>query len=459
VFNSFLIGQALGVFPLFVGNQLAAFLSLENKAFRTTLASIVYIIANLILNYIFVQVMHLEALGLALAASLGMWIFMLVQAQYFFSSKASIKLKFKGLRWDDIKEIITTGIPGAIGNGYQTIRGFIVNGLLISYVGSAGISAFTASNAILAFFWAIPAGMLNVSRMLMSVSVGEEDRTTLTNVMRTALFRVVPLQCAVSAFIILMAKPFTMMFYQDVTDPVFGMTLMGYRILPICMPLAVVLMHFSCYALTSGRKYMVHIYGLLDGWVWVSLFTWLMIPRIGMNAVYYANVLNGIMGLVAILIFAIISKKGVPKNMDELMVVPADFGVDDDHRIEFKVRSIEDVTGTSESVQTYCKGMGIDRKRAYYVSLSLEEMAGNVVNHGFTMDSKPHNLTARAIVKDDDIILCIKDDCQPFDPIQRQRIADPEDKTSNIGLRMVYRIAKDFTYQNVLGLNVLTIKI
>ena len=179
--------------------------------------------------------MHLEALGLALAASLGMWVFMLVQAQYFFTSKASIKLKLKGLKWYDAKEIVTIGFPGAIGNGYQTIRGFIVNGLLTAYVGSAVISAFAASNAIMAFFWAIPGGMLNVSRMMMSVSVGEEDRTTLTNVMRTAIFRFIPLQCAISAFIILMSKQFTLMFYQNTADPVFGMTLWGYRILPLCI--------------------------------------------------------------------------------------------------------------------------------------------------------------------------------------------------------------------------------
>jgi sensor histidine kinase YesM len=86
-------------------------------------------------------------------------------------------------------------------------------------------------------------------------------------------------------------------------------------------------------------------------------------------------------------------------------------------------------------------------------------MAGNVVSHGFTLDNKPHNLTARAIVKDEDVILCIKDDCQPFDPVQWQNIANPEDKTKNIGLRMIYKIAKDFTYQNILGLNVLTIKL
>ena len=459
VFNSFIIGQAIGVFPLFIGNQLAAFLSLENKAFRTTLASIVYIIANLIFNYIFVQVMHLEALGLALAASLGMWVFMLVQAQYFFTSKASIKLRIKGLKWDDAKEIVTIGIPGAIGNGYQTIRGFIVNGLITSYVGSVGLSAFAASNAILLFFWAVPAGMLNVSRMLMSVSIGEEDRTTLTNVMRTALFRFIPLQLAVSAFIILMAKPFTMMFYQNPADPVFDMTMWGFRILPLCMPFSVWLMHFSCYALASGKQFMVHLYGILDGFVCVCIFTAILIPFFGMNAVYFANVLNGMFMFLVVIIYSIIKNKKIPGTIDELMVIPDDFGVDEDHRIELKIQGMDDVTGTSEVVQKFCMEKGIEQRRAYFASLSLEEMAGNVVSHGFTLDNKPHNLTARAIVKDEDVILCIKDDCQPFDPVQWQNITNPEDKTKNIGLRMIYKIAKDFTYQNILGLNVLTIKL
>ena len=34
-----------------------------------------------------------------------------------------------------------------------------------------------------------------------------------------------------------------------------------------------------------------------------------------------------------------------------------------------------------------------------------------------------------------------------------------EDPCKNIGIRMVYRMAKDIRYQNILGLNVLTIKL
>ena len=61
--------------------------------------------------------------------------------------------------------------------------------------------------------------------------------------------------------------------------------------------------------------------------------------------------------------------------------------------------------------------------------------------------------------KDDALILRLKDDCIPFDPAERQRVIDPEDEMKNIGIRMTYAMADDISYQNILGLNVLTIRV
>ena len=57
------------------------------------------------------------------------------------------------------------------------------------------------------------------------------------------------------------------------------------------------------------------------------------------------------------------------------------------------------------------------------------------------------------------IILRLRDNCKAFDPLERARIIDPEDKVSNIGLRIVRNISKDIQYRNLLGMNVLTIRI
>ena len=65
----------------------------------------------------------------------------------------------------------------------------------------------------------------------------------------------------------------------------------------------------------------------------------------------------------------------------------------------------------------------------------------------------------RVVLKNEDVILRIKDDCVPFDPGERQKLAESGDVTHNTGIRLVFQIARDVQYQNILGLNVLTIRI
>ncbi len=459
LFNRYLLGQTVSVVPQMLGSSCAAFLSLENRQGRTFGASIAYIAANILLNYLFVQLLHLEALGLALANGLGMWVFLGVQAQFFLSGKSIFHITLRAPRWEEAGEILRIGLPGAASNLYQTARGLIVNKLLEVFVGSAGISAFAAANNLLGLVWALPGGMLAVSRMVISVSVGEEDRQSLTDVMRVMFRRFLPLMGAVSLAVILSAVPLTRIFYQDPAESVFMMTAWGFRILPLCMPLSIICMHFTCYWQSSGKEGIVHLLALLDGVVCVAGFSALLIPTIGMNGVYIANVLNGVVTTLVIFGFAWLKNRRLPRSAEELMVIPEDFGVPAEARMDLSVRSMEDVVAVSRKVQRFCLDRGIGARSAYLAGLSMEEMAGNVVDHGFTKDRKTHSVDLRVVHKDEDVILRIKDDCVPFDPRERQAMAAPDDPAKNIGLRLVFRTAKDVQYQNILGLNVLTLRI
>ncbi len=459
LFNRYLLGQAIGVLPLMLGNSFAAFLSLENKGKRTIAASLIYIAVNILLNFLFVKLLHLEELGLALASSLGMWVFMAVQAQVYLSGKSHFQFSARSVAWRESGGIFRIGVPGALSNVYQTARGLIVNHLIEAFVGSVGISAFAASDNLLRIFWAVPMGMLAVSRLLISVSIGEEDRQTLTDVMRVMFKRFVPLMCVISAALIACAVPLTRLFYRDPSEPVYMMTVWGLRILPLCMPLSIICMHFTCYAQASGKQGLVHILALLDGVVCVAGFTALLIRAIGMNSVYIANVLNGVVTTLVIIGYAWLKRKRLPRNMEQLMVIPEDFGAPESERMDLSLRSSEDVVSVAEQIQRFCLDRGVDKRRAYLAGLSMEEMAGNIVDHGFTKDKKRHSVDVRVVHKNDDVILRIKDDCVPFDPSERQTIAEGDDITKNIGIRMVFKMARDVQYQNILGLNVLTVRI
>ena len=225
------------------------------------------------------------------------------------------------------------------------------------------------------------------------------------------------------------------------------------------MPLSLICLHFICYAQASDKQVLVHLLSILDGVICVAGYTALLIPSVGMNSVYIANVLNGVTTTIVIVIYAVIMKKRIPKNMEELMVIPDDFGVSDDERIDISIDRIEEVVTVSERIKSFCDRRGLDDRRSYLASLFLEEMAGNVVEHGFSKDKKAHTIDIRVVHKGDEVILRIKDDCRPFDPSVRKEMRDPEDPAKNIGIRMIYKMAKQMEYQNMLGLNVLTVHI
>jgi Na+-driven multidrug efflux pump/anti-sigma regulatory factor (Ser/Thr protein kinase) len=457
--NRYIMGSVIGIFPTIIGQQFTAFLSLENKTRITTFASVAFLGVTLILDYLFVAVYRMGEFGLALAPSVGMWVFMLIEIQHYFSKNALFKPSLTGLKLRDAWQIVKTGFSGAVIDEYQAALGFILNILIVMYVGSAGLSAYAATQSMMLVVGTVSFGMIQVGRMLMSVSIGEEDRKTLVDVMRVGLCRCIPIITLIAALMIGFAVPLTRLFYRDPADPVYELTVTGFRILPLYIPLSVFRMQFSCYAQSSGKEVLSNILALLEGIVCMAFFSAILIRPMGMNGVYWSYPLTGVVCAIVIVLYSVIMRGSFPKKLEQLMVIPDDFGAPEDARIDISVQSIDEVIMVSRQVIDFCRNRGIDRRTAFFSGLFLEEMAGNVVEHGFTKDRKPHSVDIRVVHKEDNVILRIKDDCIPFDPEERVEILDPSDPVKGAGIRLVYKMAKDIKYQNMLGLNVLTIHI
>ncbi len=458
-FERYVAGMAIGIIPYFLYNQFPVYLTSENKGNMTILASIVYIIVNLVLNILFVKVLHMEEFGLALSSAIGMWIFMAVEAYHFFTKDAHLKIAFDVIPWKQGTEVFRIGFPGAASYIYQTLRGLILNRLLESFCAAGSLSAFALANNVMSIFWALPAGMASVSRLMFSVSHGEEDRQGLVGTMKVMFRYFIPLMCIVDAAIIVSSPVITSLFVKDIASPAFAMTVSGLRILPLCMPLSIILMHFTAYGQVSGKSVFVNIASILDGVVCVAGFSMLLVHPLQINGIYIANVLNGVVTTLFVVLYAMFKLKRMPRNAEDLMVIPDSFGVTKDERIDISVKSMEEVIEVSKRVQDFCLEKGIDSKRAYLAGLCMEEMAGNIVEHGFVKDKKKHSIDIRVAHKNDKIILRIKDDCIPFDPKERNKLESGDDLTKNIGIRMIYQIMKDIDYQNMLGINVLTISV
>ena len=459
MFNQYLLGQSVGIIPLIVGQQLFAFLSLENQSKRTMTASIACFLVNAVMDHLLIVVFDMGILGLGLASALSAWVFFGIQAAWYLRGKSEWKLSLRSCHWRDLPHMIRLGYPGALSRFVEMFRCFIVNFLMLRHVGSTGLSSFAASNAMLGIFWALPFGMMAVSRMLFSISYGEEDRRSLIDTFRIVMTRGMLLMIGVSTALCLLAVPLTMMFYRDVSDPVYQMTVMGFRLLPWCMPLAVLSLIFASYAQVMEKKLFSVILPVCDGAVGVVLFSFLLLPSMGMNGLYIANILNGALCALLIVANAWIEKKHFPRSLEDLMAIPDAFGVPDDQRLDITVRNLEEVQRIAAAIRAFCRERNLDSRRTFYSALCMEEMAGNVVEHGFVKDRKTHSVDIRVSHVGEDIILRMRDDCVAFNPAEHARVMNPKNRLKDIGIRMVYSLAKEVNYQHLLNHNVLMMRI
>ena len=110
------------------------------------------------------------------------------------------------------------------------------------------------------------------------------------------------------------------------------------------------------------------------------------------------------------------------------------------------------------AVEEFCLKHGSGDKLAKKIHLCLEEMGANIINHGFS-DGKEHSIDVRVIRTDAGFMIRMRDDCKSFDPKKWYEIHNPVDITRNIGIRLVFAIAKDVQYVNTMQLNNLVIEL
>ena len=162
------------------------------------------------------------------------------------------------------------------------------------------------------------------------------------------------------------------------------MTVWGLRILPLCMPLSIICMHFTCYGQASDKQGLVHVLGLLDGVICVAGFTALLIRSVGVNSVYIANILNGTVTTLVVIGYAWLKKKRFPRNMDELMVVPDDIGAPENARMDLSVGSMEGVRQASFTADGYSESYGSAESRTAAIEKqltgSIEALLGGVTD-------------------------------------------------------------------------------
>ena len=176
---------------------------------------------------------------------------------------------------------------------------------------------------------------------------------------------------------------------------------------------------------------------------------------IGIRGIWANYMIAEIVTLIALTVMTVIREKKFPVTLMEIVNLPEEFDAANKYMIT--IRTMEQVVEVSKAIEDFCRKQGIDERRAKAAGLCMEEMAGDIVEHGFSKSKGTHTADIFVCVENDEVLMRFRDNCVPFDPNSRLALFDPADPMKYLGIKLVSEISKEMKYQANFGLNVLTV--
>ncbi len=452
-----------GIFPGAPGFILFAvltpFLQLDGDSTRPKIGSLVMAIVDVSGDLLNVFVFHGGMFGMGLASALSHYAALFVVLSHFIGKRSMFSFSFANVHFRTTPALMRDGLPRAMCMLCRGLLPMLLNPLVLSLSGPDGVAALSAMNSssyvVGSLGWGIGGAMLIMSGMM----VGESDVHGLSDVVKSALTDILTGVVLVS-IVVFAAAPAIAELYIPGVDSARIMAITAIRGYAIGLPFLAFNVSFANYYQATGRTRHAHIVNICIEFVCTALLSVVLCPMLGVTAVWIAFPLGSILLTAILVIMAIFKKSSERSGLAAYLPLTPGFSVPESDILIRSVRTMDEVVSLSVDVGAFCLDHSISSGEANRLALCVEELAGNVIRHGFS-DNKPHSLDVRVIVKDGHSVLRLRDDCREFDlrKMTESWTPDPEHPEHNIGTRLVMAAAKDIAYTHTMNTNNLIITV
>ena len=463
--RDYLAGFSIGA-PGSVGALvLVPFLQMAGQSNLLIAAVLTMTVADIALDLLNVYVVHWGMFGMGLASALSYYAAMGVAGFYFLSKKSLFRFSRKAVKKKTILELFRRGIPAGVNMLASVLLIYGMNRMLQAMDQSSGmaVAAYTVITSIANAANCITTGIGGVSLTLCGIFFHEEDRTALRESVRRLCATGVLLGLGMGIVLLAFAPVFISLFLTVPEEAgqaqtiaihtknaaILGLRLFALGMIPCCINNALKY-HYQA----SGREGLTEVISLAEGAVFPLLAGFVISRFAGTTGAWLAFGVGEILTLLAIGIYVRLRTRELPWKNDAFLLLKKDFGAAPEQTLERSITSLAEVTEVSREAEAFCLSRGQDARTASHIALCIEEMAANVIQHGFPRDGKEHHLSVRLTDKNG-WTLRFRDDCQAFDPLHFV----PEQEGQGIGIRLVMAMAKEAHYTYSINLNNLALKI
>ena len=453
--KDYLTGFIVGAPAFIVAQIMVPFLQISGSRVRLALAVVLMTVSDIAFDLLNVFVFRGGMLGMGLASSLSYYLALIVGAAYFFKKDCMFRLDLKAVKGRVCGSLLKDGVPTVINALAMVVLVFTLNKILLSVGGNLAVASYSVISTVGNICYCFGSGIASVALLLSSIFYSDEDRTAIHTLVRTQTFYAVALDAALIGAVLLLAPALASLFLNDPAAramTVWGMRLFSLSLLPCSLNTT-----FKNYYQGVDRTRFTEVISLLQNMTFPVLTAFLFSRFLGTTGVWLCFLGGELLTMTVICIVVWRRNKKMIPLTEAFALLPADFGVRDEDRIEMTIRSKADVSEALQKAAAFCRSHGENARNSALIPLCVEEMVNNILEHGFKKSRRDQSVDVRILFKGDSRVIRIRDNCVNFDPVEYLKLHGSEDPVAHIGIRMVMKMVKSANYVNSLGLNNLTL--
>lgn len=452
--KDYLTGFIIGA-PAFLGAVIMVpFMQMSGNRSRLVVAIVAMTLFDVLFDLLNVFLFHGGTLGMGIASSLSYYIAFAIGGAYFLKKDCMFRFRLRKIKQRTAIDILKNGVPTMFNQVSLVLLVFLLNKLLLAVGGNLSVASYSIISTVGNICYCFGAGIGSVALMLASVFYSDEDKEALRTVVKTMLRYALLLGVCVIAAVLLSARVLTGLFTDDPAAQ--KIAAHGLRLFALSLISSALNTSLKNYYQGIGRVTLSKGISVAQSFFFTALYAVILSRFFGTTGVFLGWVFGESTTFLLLSLLVWIKKKGGAQG--GYAMLPPSFGSDPESCLNMTVHTVEESVTASEQAESFCLSRGESERNSKLISLSIEEMANNIVTHGFTKDRRTdHSIEIRLIFKEKKRFIRIRDNCVNFDPIRYMELHKADDPTLHIGIRLVMKMVKDASYVCSLGLNNLTL--
>ncbi len=405
-----------------------------------------------------ILIFDLGIAGIAIGTITSQLLICILSGLKLYRKNSSFHLTRKGA-WSfaAVREMAQPGLPAAMIFFFQVVLTVVINRTLAITGGEDAVGVYAVVKYLITFLYAFYDGVNGAIQPMLGVYQGEGEIDNLRRTVAVSLKTMVLIALGLTAVTELGTSLICAIFGvgQDLLD----MTMTAIRIQMIFCISSSVIAYLGAFYRCTGHAGAAMFIVLCNNLIFPVPIILLLVKltSLASYSVYVGLVLTDIATLIALLCFLHFYRKD---GESAILLIPAENAQEGPAYQVLIQDKYEDIPQISADLELFCEEHDVPMKKQYAISLCMEELVVNIIQMGFRKERDNYIDIKVSVLPDQRVVLRIRDDAVEFDPTNSQEASlndlmdDSHHEDHNeLGLLMVKKMAKSYSYKRMVGFN------